>query len=159
MRSYLYNTDKINYIKGEKPDVECILCALAENDPAVTSLEITRTERFVTAVNLYPFNAGHLIIFPIKHIISPEEFSREDVLELHDAVIRIKKVLDDEFTPAAYNIGFNIGKCAGASIDHIHLHIVPRYPNEAGFLDVISGTRIMVRDPHEVMNILKARLA
>jgi ATP adenylyltransferase len=155
LRDYLFNTEKIKYVKGAKPEVACILCAIRDGDPQVKSLEVTRTDGFIVSVNLYPFNPGHLIIFPEKHIISPDEYTAADAAVLHQLSVRMKKILDAEFSPDGYNIGYNIGRAGGASIEHLHMHIVPRYENEIGFIDVISGTRVVVTDPSEVMTRLK----
>ena len=157
MRNHLFNTEKINYVNGDKPRVECILCAIRDGEPSVRNLTVARAEGFIVSVNLYPFNPAHLMIFPEKHITGPDEFSRGEALALHDLTIKSIQAIDSEFSPDGYNIGYNIGKSSGASIEHLHLHIVPRYCNEVGFLDIISGTRTVVIDPREVVKRLKAR--
>ena len=130
-RNYLFNKDKINYIKGDKPDVDCILCAIAEKKNGVDCLEIHRTDNFIVSVNLYPYNPGHILIFPVKHIEDYTEFTDSEALELHKLTSRTITILKNEYNPSGYNLGFNIGNSSGASIAHIHQHIVPRY---IGFL-------------------------
>ena len=66
MRNYLFNTDKLKYVKGDKPKVDCILCAIRDGNPEVKNFEVTRRDGFIISVNLYPFNPGHLIIFPAR---------------------------------------------------------------------------------------------
>jgi ATP adenylyltransferase len=156
-RNYLFNPDKIKYVKGDKPDVECILCAIAERSPKATLLEIHRTKKFIISSNLYPYNPGHLMIFPIKHIVDFGKLTDNDALELHRLTVKILSILKDEFNPSGFNIGYNIGQFSGASITHIHQHIVPRYGNEAGFIDILAGTRLFVIDPVEIINRLKKR--
>lgn len=97
------------------------------------------------------------MIFPVRHIAGPGELSENEALELHRLTTRAIDILSDEFSPSGFNVGYNIGKGSGASIDHIHQHIVPRYENEVGFLDVLAGTRVVVADPVEVREKLKAR--
>ncbi len=159
MRDHLFNTEKIRYARGEKPAVDCILCAIRDGSPEVTSLEVYRNDSFIISVNLYPFNPGHLMIFPVRHITGPGEFSENEALELHRLTARAIDILSDEFSPSGFNVGYNIGKGSGASIDHIHQHIVPRYENEVGFLDVLAGTRVVVANPVEVREKLKARFS
>ncbi len=156
-RNYLFNPDKIKYVKGNKPKVDCILCAIAERSPKATLLEIYRTKKFIISVNLYPYNPGHLMIFPIKHITEFGELPDKDALELHRLTVKTISIIKDEFKPTGFNIGYNIGHFSGASITHIHQHIVPRYGNEAGFIDILAGTRLFVMDPVEIMNRLKVR--
>lgn len=157
LRTYLYNTEKIKYVKGEKPDVECILCAIRDRHPDVESLEVTRTENFIVTVNLYPFNPGHLMIFPARHVDDLQDFTDEEALELHKLINQTLSILNDEFSPHGYNVGYNLGRGSGASISHVHVHIVPRYENEIGFIDVIDGARVVVVDPVLVMQKLRKR--
>ena len=158
-RGYLFNTEKIRYIRGEKPDVECILCALRDRVEEVTRLELFRSAYNCVTVNLYPFNPGHLMVFPLRHVISLAELSDEEALDLHRLTAASIRILDAEFRPAGYNIGYNMGKGSGASIDHLHEHIVPRYINEVGFIDVLAGGKVIVVDPVEVMERLKKAFA
>lgn len=157
MRDHLFNPDKLKYVKGEKPDVDCILCAIRDRSDKVTGLEVFRNNLVLATVNLYPFNPGHLMIFPMRHVTAPGDMTDGEAMAMHELLVRTIDILDEEFSPSGYNIGFNIGDSSGASIPHIHQHIVPRYPNEVGFLDVMAGTRIVVSDPAEVMERLKKR--
>ena len=158
-RSYLFNTEKIKYVKGDKPAVECILCAIRDNDPLVKNFIIHSTEKFIVAVNLFPFNPGHVMIFPKRHICKINELADAEALELHELLAKTITILDEEFKPSGYNVGYNIGEGSGASIAHLHQHIVPRYANEVGFLDVLSGARVIVSDPVDTMERLKIKFS
>ncbi|MCL2025898.1 MAG: HIT domain-containing protein [Leptospirales bacterium] len=155
VRQYLFNTKKIEYVSGKKPDVPCILCAVRDRVEGVESLEIYRTELSTITVNLYPFNPGHLMIYPSRHIEDITELTPEEAAEIHALTIKTVKILREEFTPTGFNIGYNIGEGSGASIPHIHLHIVPRFNNEIGFIDVLGGTKVFVVDPILLMERLK----
>ena len=156
-RNYLFNKDKLNYVKGDKPQVDCILCSIANQSPDVNNLEVFRTDRFIVSVNLYPYNPGHLMIFPVRHIVDFFELNDDEVLEMHRLTGDAISILKDEYNPSGFNMGCNLGNGSGASIPHIHQHIVPRYGNETGFIDAISGTRLFVMDPVEMMNNLKKK--
>lgn len=156
-RNYLFNKDKLEYIKGRKPSVDCILCAIAEKNEEVENLEIFRTESFIVSVNLYPYNPGHILVFPARHVEEYTELTDSEALEMHHVTVKAISVLKEEYNPAGYNIGCNIGGSSGASIAHIHRHIVPRYRNEAGFIDAIAGTRLFVADPVKMMNELRIK--
>lgn len=154
---HLFNKNKIKYIKGGKPDVKCILCAISSRSPDVTVLEVFRTEKFIVSVNLYPFNPGHLMLFPVRHMEDLSDLTSEEILEMHKLTVKAVSILKEEYNPSGFNIGSNLGHGSGASIAHIHQHIIPRYENEIGFIDIISGTRVFVVDPVEVMEKLKKR--
>ena len=156
-RDYLFNPEKIKYIKGDKPEVDCLLCAIRDRLPEIPRLEVYRTDLFIVSINLYPFNPGHLMIFPLRHVEDLINLTDDEALDLHHLTSLVVSVLTDEFNPSGFNIGYNLGKGSGASISHIHQHIVPRYENEIGFLDVLSGTRIFVVDPIEVKKRLSER--
>lgn len=156
-RNYLFNTEKIKYVKGDKPPVDCILCAIRDKNPLVKNLTVFSNESFIIALNLYPFNPGHLMIFPARHVESVADLSEDEVVEMHKLLKLSIEIMDREFSPHGYNVGYNLGKGSGASIPHLHQHVVPRYDNEVGFLDVLSGTRVIVSDPAEVMEMLRSR--
>jgi len=158
-RNYLFNTEKIKYVNGDKPSVDCILCALRDDDPQIKNLTVHVTEDFIVAVNLFPFNPGHVMIFPKRHMQNINELSDVEAAEMHSLLVKTVAILDEEFKPSGYNIGYNLGEGSGASIRHLHQHIVPRYVNEIGFLDVLSGTRVIVRDPVDIMKRLKTKFS
>lgn len=95
------------------------------------------------------------MIFPNRHIESIEELSRDEVLEIHRLTVLSKKILQKHYHPQGFNIGYNLGDSSGASIRHLHRHIVPRYKNELGFVDILSGTKIFVEDPKSALAKLK----
>lgn len=159
MRNYLFNTEKLKYVKGDKPDVDCILCALRDRNEKVRSLELYRDDLIMVTVNLYPFNPGHLMVFPQRHITDICELSDEEAAAINSLTRKSVQILRDEFNPTGFNIGYNLGQGSGASIRHIHEHIVPRYENEVGFIDVLAGSRIVVVDPVESLERLKGRFA
>ena len=151
----LYVPAKMAYVKGERPDVECIFCAVAAGDEKVEKLEIFRTGLWVVSANAYPYNAGHLLLFPIRHTADVRELTDEEAAEQRSLEALSLDVLDEAYDPAGYNVGFNVGRTAGASIEHLHLHIVPRYPNEIGFMDILSETRTIVEDPKRTVETLR----
>ncbi len=156
MRENLFVPNKMPYAKGKnRPAVECILCAIVEKSDKVERLEVHRTELFTISLNLYPYSPGHLIIFPNRHIVDMRELNSEEVIELHQLECLSFEVLSHAYQPRGFNVGYNMGESSGASIPHLHLHVVPRYPRELGFMDVIGGARIIIEDP----NVTQEKLA
>ena len=156
MRDNLFVPNKMAYAKGtDRPDVPCILCAIVEGDDRVERLEVHRTEYFTVSLNLYPYSPGHLLIFPNRHVEDVRGLGAAEVQELHGLQCRCFEVLTRAYEPRGYNVGYNMGEASGASIAHLHLHVVPRYSRELGFMDVIGGARIIIEDP----NVTRERLA
>ncbi len=150
---YFFNFEKLGYLKGGRPD-GCILCLVRDGSADVESLVVHRTELSMVSLNLYPYNPGHLLVFPRRHVQDIRQLSAEEQADM-DMLSRLSlDVLDKTHGPAAYNIGYNMGVVAGASIDHLHLHIIPRYPREIGITELLAGKRVLVQDLLETQRLL-----
>ncbi len=155
---YFFNFDKMTYVKGEKPR-GCILCLLRDSHPSVVDLTVVRDPLFIASVNLYPYNPGHMMIFPVRHVEDVRELTAEEESRLCAVQRYMLDLLERAYAPHAFNIGFNMGHAAGASIEHLHLHIIPRYPHEMGISDLIAGKRVLVEDPVETTKRLRGLAA
>jgi ATP adenylyltransferase len=148
-KSHLWIPSKAGYVRGsEKPVVECILCSIRDRDPNVKSLEVHRDRECITVLNMYPYNPGHLMVFPERHVIEPADLDREEALNLFDSINLAMRVLRERYQPGGFNVGYNIGNSSGASIPHLHAHVVPRYSSELGFVDIIGGSKVLIEDPN-----------
>ena len=158
-KKHLYPPDKGDYIRkrrsGEAQKEKCILCAVRDHDPDVEKLDVYREDGFIVTVNLYPYNPGHIMIFPERHITDLRELTSEE----EAAFIRIRNksmdIIEHLYHCEGFNIGYNIGKASGASIEHLHLHVVPRDKGELGFMDIIGGAKIYIENPAETVKKLK----
>jgi ATP adenylyltransferase len=157
MWRYLFNSDKLKYVKKDKTNAGCFLCALRDENPEVVNLEIARGHGFIVSVNLYPFNPGHILIFPSRHVEKLRDLTDQEALAMHRILSSSLEILNEEFAPCGFNIGFNLGQNSGASTPHIHMHVVPRFGNEVGYLDVLAGTRAVVSDPVETRDRLRRK--
>ncbi len=148
-RPFLFSPDKLGYVQGDRPAVDCILCASRDSVPGVDQLIVHRDQHFFVTLNLFPYNPGHLMVVPLRHTETFEDFSSDEVLECFRLQRLCIEVLNEMYQPRGFNLGCNVGESSGASIRHFHYHIVPRYRSELGFMDVINGTRIIVESPHK----------
>jgi ATP adenylyltransferase len=151
---YFFNFQKMEYLRGKRP-LGCILCLVRDESPEAVDMSVHRAESFIVSVNLYPYNPGHLLIFPKRHVSDIRDLSRDERLEMDGLIDLTLSVLDSTHHAQGYNIGFNMGLPAGASIDHLHLHIIPRYQREIGIAELVSGMRVLVEDPRETRRIVK----
>ncbi len=140
---------RMTYIKEalqKEAGEECILCSIgkavdADNEP---NLVLARGKYVFLILNKFPYNNGHLMVVPYKHAGGFSELSDEAVLELWRYAERAVDVLKKSFNPDGFNIGFNLGRVAGAGIeDHIHLHIVPRWSGDTNFMPILSDTKVI----------------
>jgi ATP adenylyltransferase len=154
-RPHLFVPNKYDYIRGERPQVDCILCEVVARRDTVERLEVHRTGLYLVSLNLYPYNPGHLLIFPARHVVHLQELQPEEVMEAHHLANKSIELLDELYHPRGYNVGYNVGHASGASIEHLHMHVVPRYDRELGFMDIIGGAKIMVEDPLQTRDRLR----
>ena len=155
---YFFSFQKYAYVKGERPP-GCILCHIRDRDAAVVDLSVHRDPLFIAAVNLYPYNPGHLLVFPTRHLTDLRDLEPREERHLARLTRYLLDALDGLSRAGGYNLGYNMGAAAGASIDHLHLHIIPRFPNESGIADLLAGKRVLVEDPRETARRLRERLA
>ena len=95
-------------------------------------------------LNLYPYNNGHVMVAPYRHVRSLELLSNTEIADLMRLVIKTKTKLDKLLKPDGYNIGMNLGKTGGAGYaGHIHIHIVPRWEGDTNFMPVLSGVKVI----------------
>ncbi|MDH4224764.1 MAG: HIT domain-containing protein [Deltaproteobacteria bacterium] len=151
---------KLAYVKGtQRPDVPCILCCVAEGDPRVEDLTVYRRGAVLVTLNLYPFNPGHVMVVPLRHVEDYRDLTPPEAMEMHHMQRLTLNVLEKVYQPGGFNVGYNLGRSSGASIAHLHLQVVPRYATELGFYDIFSDSRALVESPRESMSKLKGAFA
>ena len=152
----LHAIGKIKYVKQlRNSNIECIICEIVKDSDKVQVLKIHQDNLMAISLNLYPFNPGHLMIFPVRHVLDFRDLKEDEIMHMFNLVKKCQDLLTEMYNPTGYNIGFNQGRAAGASINHLHLHIVPRYNKELGYIDVIGKTRIVVEDVNSVYEKMK----
>ena len=135
---------RLEYIKGPKPD-ECVFCTSPE--PAEDDVEryiVRRGEHVFAILNAFPYNNGHLMVAPYRHVPSIEELGEPELLELMTMVQASLGALRAAYAPEGFNLGVNQGKIAGAGVEHhVHLHVVPRWGADTNFMPVVGDTRVL----------------
>ena len=143
-KDWLQALGKLDYVQGKaRPDVDCILCAVRDNDERVVSLKVYEDDLCFIVLNLYPYNPAHLMIVTQRHITKFLDLTKEELLHITRAIQGIQLLLNDLYNPKGYNIGVNQGRNAGGSIEHLHFHLIPRYGAELGFIDIVGKTRVL----------------
>jgi ATP adenylyltransferase len=134
---------RIAYLQQSKPD-GCILCDKPGEDNDADNYILYRGKHNFVIMNSYPYNPGHLMVAPYRHVDSPEKLDDVELHEHYEIVRRSLTVLREVFDPAGFNVGMNLGLVAGAGIaDHIHTHIVPRWSGDTNFMPVLADVRVL----------------
>ena len=150
---------RIEYILGPKPD-ECVFCLPAETDEDAERLVLHRGQTAFVIMNKFPYNNGHLMVTPFRHVSCPTELSAQEHHELADLLQACTRNLKHVFTPHGINIGLNIGEAAGAGIEeHLHYHLVPRWTGDHSFMAVMSETMVIPEHLHSTYSRLKPYFA
>lgn len=147
---------RIKYILGEK-EQGCFFCQKArKNDNDSGNFVLARSPRAFALMNIYPYNNGHLMIAPYAHVSSLADLSRGELHEVIQLTQLCEQVLTQVMQPEGFNIGFNLGKVAGAGVeDHLHLHIVPRWNGDTNYMTTLSQTRIIPQGLEELYEALR----
>lgn len=153
-RDMIFIPGKREYVLSKDKDIDCIFCK-AFRDPDHSGVKILFiNDKVMIALNKYPYNPGHIMVAPYRHVEKLTELRDNEICYLFRKVNEATKLLEEVYSPPGFNIGVNMGEYSGASIRHLHVHVVPRYKSESGFLETISGTRIIVEDLDQTYNIL-----
>ena len=109
-----------------------------------SSLILLRAEHNFVILNLYPYNSGHLMVVPYEHTADLTGMDAETLGEMMAIVQRMLRVIDAEYGPQGYNLGWNLGRVAGAGVvDHVHLHVVPRWAGDTNFMPVLADVKVL----------------
>jgi ATP adenylyltransferase len=136
---------RLEYIKQADEIEGCIFCAESAGDvPEDESLVVRRGEGAIALLNKYPYSSGHLMAAPTRHVGSFAELTDDEALEIHALARSALDALGRVYGPDGYNLGWNLGRVAGAGIaDHVHLHVVPRWSGDTNFMPVLADAKVI----------------
>jgi ATP adenylyltransferase len=143
---YLWTPWRFQYVSAA-PAAECLFCVKAAARRDEEHLVVHRGADSFVLLNLYPYTSGHLMVAPYAHVATLEEAPEEALAEMMRLARQAEKHLRTLYRPRGLNVGFNIGECAGAGVaDHLHMHVLPRWPGDTSFVTTIGETRIVPED-------------
>ena len=154
---HLWAPWRIRYIQMEKPE-GCILCDKPGESTDALNYILYRGDNNFIIMNSFPYNSGHLMVAPYRHVASLEELTDTELYEHFEIVRRSIRVVRQVYSPDGFNIGINMGKDGGAGIvDHIHTHIVPRWQGDTNFMPVTADTKVVNEALAETYQKLKEK--
>ncbi|MHA1264673.1 MAG: HIT family protein [Candidatus Helarchaeota archaeon] len=147
---------RMKYITAPKKERSCLFCRVIAEEKDETNFVLVRKAKCFIMLNLYPYNNGHLMVSPYKHLSSLEQLEKADRDELFETVANACHNLRKELNPDGFNVGLNIGSVAGAGFaEHLHVHVVPRWNGDTNFMPVIGETKVISEAIQDTYHKLK----
>jgi len=135
---------RTEYVTSTNEDAECIFCLGDERSQVEKKLILYVGDLSVVLMNKFPYNNGHLLVAPLRHVPSLNALSSEEKLDLIAMVEKSIGILKKVMSPGGFNVGLNLGKIAGAGVeDHIHFHVVPRWSGDTNYMTVFGEVRVI----------------
>jgi len=155
MSDVLYSPWRMKYILSKKEE-KCIFCIRPSSDNDEKHFILYRSQHSFVILNLFPYNNGHLMAIPYKHVSKLNDLNKEEISDLFETVQLCEKVMHRAYSPDGLNIGLNLGRSAGAGIDtHLHVHIVPRWNGDVNFMTAVCATRVIPESFEKTYELLK----
>ncbi len=142
----LWTPWRYDYIRGiDHDDPSCVFCRiLAEPDRDQENLVLCRQSVLYVVLNVFPYTVGHVLIVANRHIASLGSTATGELHAFLDTARQCEAALENEYHPEGMNVGINLGRAAGAGVDHhLHMHVLPRWTGDANFISTVSETRIL----------------
>lgn len=140
----LWTPWRMSYIKGADSAESCFLCDAPELDDDGRTYILARGKKAFVILNIFPYNTGHVMVAPYRHVADLESLGAEEGLEGFALLRTSVEALKEAFEPQGFNIGMNLGRVAGAGVpDHLHFHVVPRWGGDTNFMPVLGATKVL----------------
>jgi ATP adenylyltransferase len=134
---------RLEYIKSADEEPGCVFCAAVAGDDE-EKLVVHRGEHTIVLLNKFPYASGHFMVAPVRHEGEFGELNPQEIVEIHRDVSSGIGALARLYAPQAYNLGWNLGRAAGAGVvDHVHLHVVPRWSGDTNFMPVLADVKVL----------------
>jgi len=134
----------IEYAKVHRDSKECFICEAVKAENLEEHLVLYRDSSVVLLMNKFPYNTGHLLLAPSRHVADFSHLTKEELLSLAEMLRKSLTMLKLALSPDGFNVGVNLGRVAGAGLEtHLHVHIVPRWNGDTNFMPIISNTKVI----------------
>ncbi len=143
--------------ESSKANDDCFICdAIANDADDKAGLIVARFENVVVLMNKYPYNSGHLLVTPKRHTGDILELTTDELCELNIVCQKSVEILTNLYHPDGFNIGANLGVCAGAGLPgHLHYHVLPRWVGDTSFVSTLSDTKVISFDMETMYNLIR----
>ena len=140
----LWTPWRFEYIRNADQAVSCVFCQILQEHRDAANFVLFRGKHAFVLLNLFPYTSGHMMCVANRHITLLEEANADELHEIADLSRVCESALRREYNPNGYNLGFNIGRAAGAGVEHhLHMHVLPRWVGDSNFVSVVGETRVL----------------
>lgn len=144
-RDVLFRPDRLKYVRKLIKPEGCVFCTAAAEPMSFESLCVYRTEHSMVVLNKYPYNSGHVLVIPKKHVGELTDLSDAAYQDLMEVLRLTTKGIKESYQPSGLNVGLNEGAASGAGIpSHLHFHVIPRWPGDLNFFSLIAETKTVI---------------
>jgi len=146
---YLWSPWRFRYVSEGVKGEGCVFCEVAHRDSAHDRehLVLHRGRFSFVLLNLFPYTTGHVMVVPYAHVPYLADLDAATLSEMMELARRTEAALKASYRAEGYNLGMNLGQCAGAGVaDHLHLHVLPRWTGDSNFMTVVGETRVLPED-------------
>ncbi|MDP8211879.1 MAG: HIT domain-containing protein [Candidatus Zapsychrus exili] len=136
---------RLAYITDDKKDKKgCVFCNILKEKKDKKNYIFLRSKNSFAVLNIFPYNNGHVLIIPNRHVSDLSKLKKDEREDLFDLLGEAKSLIDQTLKPGGYNVGINLGKVAGAGFPgHLHIHLVPRFRGDVNFMPVTADTKVI----------------
>lgn len=160
MTQRIFTPWRYEYLVSDSTEGGCVFCQAQTRGDDRSALIVHRARHTFVILNRYPYNSGHVMVVPNRHLARLSESTGEELHELMDLAARCERALDRTYRAQGINLGINLGRSAGAGIaDHYHLHVVPRWSGDTNFMTVTGETRLIPEELDVTWTRLREALA
>lgn len=157
-RDVLFRPDRLKYVRKLLKPEGCVFCRAASEPPSFETLCVHQTEHSMIVLNKFPYNSGHLLILPRRHVGDLLALSKEEYTDLSELIREAMSALQEFYQPGGMNVGLNHGAAAGAGIpQHLHYHLIPRWAGDLNFFPLIAETKVVVETLEQTWDRLRSR--
>ncbi len=144
------------YVRRVIKPVGCVFCSALKAPLSLNSLVLYKDKSIMVILNKYPYNNGHLLILPRRHVADFEKLKTDELFRMQKMMQICVKILKKVYKPQGFNMGINLGSVAGAGIpEHLHYHIIPRWGGDTNFFPLIAETKLVVETNEQSYNQLR----
>jgi len=147
----------------QQPPKDCFLCQAVKassDQERRERLVLWHSDQIIVVINKFPYTNGHLLVAPLGHVADLDLLDEPTLLQLQQATVRCMRLLRRAMSPQGFNIGINLGRCAGAGLPgHLHQHVVPRWSGDTNFMSVVGDVRVVPQAMNQLFDELRSALA